>query len=146
MTALEIILQIIVPILTVVAGGGWFLTYKAYKRKANGEATQTEAEGWLKQQEVYQKTINDLDGICDKIREDRDHLREDREVLRTENEELRKKYNDMEEQMMELKKTIARLGRRIDGITPLMCGKVNCKTRIKINAEGIGDIDDTDNE
>lgn len=134
-------MEFVLGILTLVLGTGWIFTWRAYRRKNNGEATQAEAEGWLKQQEVYQKTINDLDGICDKIREDRNHLREDRELLRAENDELRKKYNDMEEQMMELKKTIARLGRRIDGITPLICGKINCKSRLKINAEGIGEID-----
>ena len=134
-------MEFVLGILTLVLGTGWIFTWRAYRRKNNGEATQAEAEGWLKQQEVYQNTIDDLDNICDKIREDRNHLREDREVLRAENDELRKKYNEMEEQMMELKRTLARLGRRIDGITPLICGKINCKSRIKINAEGIGDIE-----
>lgn len=136
-------MEFVLGIATLVLGTGWIFTWRAYRRKSNGEATQAEADGWLKQQEVYQKTIDDLDGICDKIREDRNHLREDRELLRNENEELRNKINDMESQILDLTKKIARLGRRIDGITPLVCGKINCKQRLKFS---VGDVDSDDDD
>lgn len=103
-------------IVTLILGGGWFVTYKAHKREKEGEATQAEASGWQKQQEVYQATIKDLKETCDYIRKDRDLLRQENEQLRQENTQLRNKIKDLEDQMQELKKDIARQGRRIETI------------------------------
>lgn len=109
-------LEILLSLLTVVLGGGWFVSYRAYKRKASGEATQAEADGWKGQQEVYQRTIKDLTETCEYIKKDRDLLRKENEELRKENAGLRAKVNSMEEQMQELRREIARQGRRIDAI------------------------------
>ena len=105
------------PILTLIAGGGWFISYRAYKRKANGEAMQSEAEGWKTQQQVYQSTIHDLHETCDFIRKDRDILRKENEELRKENAELRSTILKFEAQIAELRVTIARQGRRIEALT-----------------------------
>lgn len=103
-------------VLTLVSTGGWFVTYRAYKRKNEGEAAQAEADGWAKMQDVYQETINDLVASCDYIRNDRDLLRKENDKLRIENNELRDKIYQHEEQMMELKNEIARLGRQIESL------------------------------
>lgn len=116
MSLAEILLEIVVPVLTLVAGGGWFVTYKAYKKGQMGEATQKEAEGWFKQQEVYQRTIDDLKESCEYIKQDRNLLREENDQLRKENNELREKINTMDNQIFELKKEIARLGRRVESL------------------------------
>ena len=120
---------------TLILGTGWLFTYKAYKRKNEGEATQAEADGWAKQQEVYKKTIVDLEGICDRIREDRNHLRDDRNMLRDENEALRQKYKDMEEKMNKMQDEIVRLDRMVESLTPFLCGNPTCikRTRIELN-------------
>ena len=134
------IYSIINTLVTIFLGGGWFVYYRANKRKANGEASQAEAEGWLKQQEVYQKTIDDLDGVCQKIRESRDRLfdyneklSKENEEMRKENEEFRKKYAQLDERMsridIEHKKEIARLGRRVDVLSPFLCGVAGCMLR-----------------
>lgn len=107
----------ITSILAIVAGGGWFLSYRAYKRKANGEAVQAEADGWAKQQEVYHKTIEELKTTCEYIANDRNLLRVENTKLREENNELRNKINDMDNTIFELKKGVSRLGRRIEAIT-----------------------------
>lgn len=135
----------IVTLVTIILGGGWFIYYKANKRKANGEATQSEADGWKSMQEVYQKTIEDMKIINEDARNDRDHFKESRNALRAENEEMRKKSKEMEDQIMQLKRDIARLGRRIDGVTPFLCGVVGCQKRKKVNIYD-DDKDDAANE
>ena len=110
-------LEFILAIVTLIAGGGWFVTYKADKKGQMGEATQKEAEGWLKQQELYQRTIDDLKESCEYIKQDRNLLREENDRLRKENNELREKINTMDDQIFELKKQIARLGRRVESLS-----------------------------
>ena len=110
-------LEFILAIVTLIAGGGWFVTYKAYKKGQMGEATEKEAEGWLKQQELYQRTIDDLKESCEYIKQDRNLLREENDRLRKENNELREKINTMDDQIFELKKQIARLGRRVESLS-----------------------------
>lgn len=110
------IYSIINTIVTVFLGGGWFIYYKANKKKANGEATTAEANGWEAQQHVYQHTIEDLEKSCDFIRQDRDLLRKENEELRKENRELRKEVGDLKAQQEDMKRDIARMGRRIEAL------------------------------
>lgn len=93
-----------------MAGGGWFIYYRANKMKAYGEA-------WESQQRVYQNTIADLEKTCEFIRNDRDLLRKENEELRKENMELRKKVNVMENIILDIRKEVARQGRRIESLT-----------------------------
>lgn len=125
---------VIVSIVTLLLGGsiGWLFTIRAMRRKADGEAQQVVADSWKSVQDVYQQTIADLNGYCEDIRKDRHQLREDRNQLRDDNARLREKYIDMEEQIMELKKIVARQGRKIEAITPFLCGVVGCMTRSKV--------------
>jgi len=110
------IYSIINTIVTIVLGGGWFIYYKANKKKANGEAVAAEANGWEAQQHVYQHTIEDLEKSCDFIRQDRDLLRKENEELRKENRELRKEVSDLKAQQEDMKCDIARMGRRIEAL------------------------------
>lgn len=96
--------------LTIIAGGGWFVNYRAKKIRA-------EADSWKAQQEVYQTTIADLKESCDYIRKDRDLLRKENEELRNENNMLREKILELEQQMSDLRRDIARQGRRIESLT-----------------------------
>lgn len=110
------IYSIINTIVTVFLGGGWFIYYRANKKKAEGEAVQSEASGWEAQQHVYQHTIEDLEKSCDFIRQDRDLLRKENEELRKENRELRKEVGDLKAQQEDMKRDIARMGRRIEAL------------------------------
>ena len=103
--------------LNLVLGGGWFIHYKAGKKKANAEATVAEADGWKAQQEVYQNTIADLKTTCEYIANDRNLLREENTKLREENNELREKVNDLENQMLDMKREISRLGRKLEALS-----------------------------
>ena len=108
---------IITTITTILASGGWFIYYKANKRKANGEAAQAEADGWKRQQEVYQTTIEDQQKYYDHLKADFNAVMEENTQLRKENNELRQKVNDLEDLVYDLKKEISRLGRRVEALS-----------------------------
>lgn len=126
-------MEFLLSVATLVLGTGWLFTYRAYKRKANGEATQSEAEGWKAMQDVYQQTIADLKAYVEDVRNDRNHLREDRDKYREENEEMREKINKLDEEISDLKKDLARQGRKIEALTPFLCGVVGCMNRSKVD-------------
>lgn len=125
----------IVSILTLLLGGsvGWLFTIRQMRRKADGEAQQVVADSWKSVQDVYQQTIQDLNGYMEDIRNDRNHFREERDKQRAENDELRKRYIEMENQILELKKIVARQGRKIEALSPFLCGVVACMTRKKVD-------------
>lgn len=131
--------SLLTTILTVVAGGGWFINYRANKRKANGEAKQVEADAFKAMQDAYQQTITDVTNTLNEVRSERDHYKDDRNALRKENDEMRSRYQALEDKIsqMELhyKRDIARLGRRIDVLNPFLCGVVGCMHRKKVDIE-----------
>ena len=120
------IYSIINTIVTIFLGGGWFIYYRANKQKAQGEATQAEAEGWKGMQELYQKTIADFDGYCE-------DMRKERSVLKTENNEMREKYKKMDDEILGLKRQISRQGRKIEALSPFLCNVVGCLNRKRVN-------------
>lgn len=126
---------IITTILTCVSSGGWFIYYKAYKRKANGEAAQVEADGWKAQQDVYQQTIEDLKQSCTYIREDRNLLRQENQALREENNLLREKYHELEQQIIDLRKEVEKQARQLSNIFPFTCSVVGCPNRSRIEVQ-----------
>ena len=119
-------ISIITTITTIICGGGWFINYRAKKMQA-------EADGWRAQQDVYQRTIEDLKQSCDYIRNDRNVLREENKKLTEENNALREKYNDMEKQIDELRKMITRQESRLESILPFACSVAICPNRKRID-------------
>ena len=109
--------EIISTALTVFFGGGWFIYYKANKKIKEGEATQSEAEGWAKQQHVYQTTIEDQQRFYEHLNADFNVVVEENSKLREENNELRQKVNDLETLIFDLKKEVSRLGRRVEALS-----------------------------
>lgn len=131
------IYNIINTLVTVFLGGGWFLHWKASKRKANGEAKQIEADAFMSMQDAYQQmhedVLNRLKEVCD----ERDHYKDERDEERKANRELRQKYTELDERMTNLdlqyKRDISRLGRRIDVLSPFLCGVAGCMHRKKVS-------------
>lgn len=110
------IYSIITTILTIIAGGGWFVYYKANKRIKEGEAVQSEAEGWAKQQDVYQETIANQQEWYNRLKNDFNSVMDENTQLRQENNELRKTINDLQNEIFTLKKDVQRLGRKVAAI------------------------------
>lgn len=131
------IYSIINTIVTVFLGGGWFIYYKANKQKAQGEAVQSEAEGWKGMQELYQKTIADFDGYCE-------DMRKERTALKTENTEMRERYKKVDEEILELKRKISKQERKIESLSPFLCNVVGCLNRRRVNIGLIQPDDEVD--
>lgn len=127
------LLNWILGVLTIIAGGGWFINWRANKRKANGEAAQSEAEGWKAMQDLYQQTIEDFKVYSE-------DMRAERTVLKKENFEMREKYKAYDDEIIELKRQLARQDRKIEAITPFLCSVVGCLNRKKVTlTEDISD-------
>lgn len=135
---METMTEIIQVIIGVIAGGGLtsLFAWRANKRKANGEATQTEADAMKSVQDVYQQTISDLQEYNKQLRSDRDHLRQDRNEMRRENDELRKRQNELDEKVRQLENDVARNGRILEMLRPFLCGRVNCPNRTMVDLGG----------
>lgn len=131
------IYNIINTLVTVFLGGGWFLHWRASRRKANGEAKQTEAQANKEAQEYYNTTLADVNRTLNEVRAERDHYKDERNDLRKENHEMRTKYIEIEEKMTKMdlnyKRDISRLGRRIDVLSPFLCGVAGCMHRKKVS-------------
>ena len=131
------IYNIINTLVTVFLGGGWFLHWRASRRKANGEAKQTEAQANKEAQEYYNTTLADVNRTLNEVRAERDHYKDERNELRKENHEMRTKYIEIEEKMTKMdlnyKRDISRLGRRIDVLSPFLCGVAGCLHRKKVS-------------
>ena len=131
------IYNIINTFVTLFLGGGWFLHWRASRRKANGEAKQTEAQANKEAQEYYNTTLADVNKTLAEVRSERDHYRDERNEERKSNHELRQKYIEIEERMNQMdlsyKRDISRLGRRIDVLSPFLCGVAGCMHRKKVS-------------
>jgi peptidoglycan hydrolase CwlO-like protein len=117
---------IINTLISVILGGGWFIHWRASRRKANGEATQSEADGWKAMQELYQKTISDFQGYSE-------DMRKERAILKKENTEMYDKYKKLDEEIIQLKRRLSRQGRKIDALSPFLCSVVGCLNRKRVN-------------
>lgn len=131
------IYSIINTFVTLFLGGGWFLHWRASRRKANGEAKQTEAQANKEAQEYYNTTLADVNKTLAEVRAERDHYKDERNEERKSNQELRQKYIEIEERMNQMdlsyKRDISRLGRRIDVLSPFLCGVAGCMHRKKVS-------------
>lgn len=145
------IYSIINTVITLFLGGGWFIYYRANKKKAEADAKKAEAEAkqqdadaFKSMQDAYQQmhedVLNRLKEVCD----ERDHYKDERDEGRKANKELRAKYTELDERMTKLdlqyKRDISRLGRRIDVLSPFLCGVAGCMHRKKVSL--IKNIDD----
>lgn len=131
------IYSIINTIVTVFLGGGWFIYYKANKRKAEGDAKSSEAQANKEAQEYYNITLADVNKTLADVRAERDRYHNERDEERKVNDEMRKKYTEIEDRMdkmdREYKDKISRLGRRIDVLSPFLCGVAGCMLRKKVS-------------
>lgn len=116
-------------LIAIIAGGGWFVNYRANKLKASAEA-------FISMQDAYQETLMDSQKALQEVRAERDHYKEDRNALRQENEEMHKMYRLLQDEITAIKRQyqrdIAKLQKRLDFISPLLCGVVNCQRRKEV--------------
>lgn len=137
-------MEFILSVATLVLGTGWLFTYRAHKRQENAKADQEEAaakqgaaDAFKSMQDAYQQmhedVLNRLKEVCD----ERDHYKDERDEERKANKELQGRVKELDERMTNLdlqyKRDISRLGRRIDVLSPFLCGVAGCMHRKKVS-------------
>ena len=115
-------MEFVLGLLTLILGTGWLFTYRAYRRKADGEATQSEAEGWKAMQDLYQQTIEDFKVYLE-------DMRKERTALKNENNDMREKYKKLDDEILLLKKQLSRQGRKLEALSPFLCSVIGCGNR-----------------
>ena len=165
---MEITLEAIISLVGIFVGGGsigGFLFWRQTKRKAKAEAALAEAEAKLKEaeakkaefeadkerQDYYQQLAKDLNEDRedrkrqnDELRAERDHYKNQRNELRDEMEKLARQFldykNENEREKSEMRRDIARQGRKTDAMTPFMCGRSGCKDRLRVTVSDDGEV------
>ena len=139
-------IELIIAILIAVTGGGLtgLFYWRASRRKANGEAAQTEAEAMKSIQQVYQQALDDQQRYIVKLQDTRDHLVHDREEMRRENNELRRRLNEMDEKVRKLERDVERNKKIMESMKHLLCGRIACPNRVNVDLGSSSDDSDSE--
>jgi predicted RNase H-like nuclease (RuvC/YqgF family) len=133
------------------SGVGAFFTWRWVRRKAAAEAKSAEIDMAQKVQDTYQemleaknKEVEDNHRLIAELREDRDHYKqgyiEMREALDKLGREFRNFRNETEEERSQMKRDIARNGRQIETMRPLLCGRRGCADRLPVTLSAEGEV------
>lgn len=160
---MEITLDTLINLLGLFIGtsGGAFFTWKWMRKKSQAEAERAAAEAKsaevdmaMKVQDTYQqilddkqKEVDDNHHLIDELRQDRDHYKKDRDELRGELEKLTRQFfefkTDNEREMMTMRMDIARNGRMVECMRPLLCGREGCAIRVPVTISAAGEVERT---
>jgi len=134
---------------------------EAEAEKAKFEAMQANAMLIKEIQASYQQMTNDLKANLDtqqeyneeqkqyiqELKEDRRHLRQERDEQRLQIERLTRTMNewknDSDKRIRDLQAQVARNGRQIECMRPLLCGREGCAIRVPVTISESGEIDKT---
>lgn len=132
---------------------------EAQAEQAKFEAMQANANLTKEIQDSYQRMTADLKANLDtqqeyneeqkqyiaEIKEDRRHLRQERDELRNQVERLTKSVaewkRDSDDRIRSLQMQVARNGRQIECMRPLLCGREGCLQRIPVTISPAGEIE-----
>ena len=140
------IYTMISTMLTLVCGGGWFINWRAKKRKETAEARQTELNATITEQDMYQQMLQDIEGHNERLRRYNSEISEECEALRKRVADNEKKVREQDEKIREYDKKltaqdnkIESLEHRLELVTEMMCGRSNCQQRTKVFLSPIDD-------
>jgi uncharacterized protein HemX len=143
-------------------GGGAFFTWRYQRKKAKSEAKTAEAEAEKAKfeamqanatltkeiQDSYQRLTEDLKANLDTQQEYNEEqkqyikeLKEDRRHLREERDDLRKRQDKTDENVRDLQMKVARYGRILECMRPLLCGREGCAIRVPVTISAAGEIE-----
>lgn len=146
---MELSVESIIGIVSLLLGGSGLtavITWRSARKKAKAEASSAEfaavqaAMAALKDmQDSYRQMVSDVNNDREEQRKYIAELKEDRKHLREERDELRARQNDLEKAVRDLKNDVARMGRKVDAMRPLLCGRSKCPDRmpVTLSEEGI---------
>ena len=125
--------EIIISIVTAI--GGWeliryLINLRSNKRKESAEADSAMANVLKEMQDSYQVFIENAKSAIEDDQKYIKALKEDRRQLLTEREEFLKRIDATEKKVRELQNEVARNGRMVASLRPLICGlAATCKKR-----------------
>ena len=132
---------------------------EAEAEKAKFEAMQANAQLTKEIQDSYQQLANDLKANLDtqrqyneeqkqyiaELKEDRQHLRQERDDQRLQIERLTRTMsewkNESDEKIRNLQARVARNGRQIECMRPLLCGREGCAIRMPVTISADGEVE-----
>lgn len=133
------ILNWILGVLTLIAGGGWFVNWRAHRRQEDAKAIQSE-------QDVYQEMLTDLKEHNEVLRRFNKEVSDECEQLRKRVADNETKLREQDDKIREQEKKLAAqenkietLGHRLELVTEMMCGKSNCQQRTRVFLSPIDD-------
>ena len=136
----------ITTILTLICSGGWFINWKAKKRKESAEARQTELNATITEQDMYQQMLQDIEGHNERLRRYNSEISDECEQLRKRVADNENKIREQDEKIREYDKKltaqdnkIESLEHRLELVTEMMCGRSNCQQRTKVFLSPIDD-------
>ena len=140
------IYTLITTILTLICSGGWFINWKAKKRKESAEARQTELNATITEQDMYQQMLQDIEGHNERLRRYNSEISDECESLRKRVAENENKIREQDEKIREYDRKltaqdnkIESLEHRLELVTEMMCGKSNCQQRTKVFLSPVDD-------
>lgn len=131
---MEITLEAIISLVGLFIGGsgGAFFTWRYLRRKAKAEAVTAEVDAAKDMQDMYQQMLQDAKtdredrrAQVEELRQERDHYKQDRNELRERLDKTDKTVRDLQEQ-------VARNGRMVASLRPLLCYDMKCKRRVRV--------------
>lgn len=131
----------IINVLTLLlgSGGGAFFTWRYLRQQEAAKAKEAEANAVTAEtsavkevQDVYQQLITDVKADRDEQKAYISELKEDRRHLREERDELRERIDRTDESVRALQQAVARNGRQIECMRPLLCGRAGCPDRVAV--------------
>jgi Tfp pilus assembly protein PilO len=134
----------LISIMSLLAGGGgvgWWFTWRYSRRKEKAEAKTAEADAAKELQDVYQQLIADIKTDRDEQKAYISELKEDRRHLREDRDDLRKRQDELEETVRNLQKDVARNGRMVECMRPLLCGREGCAIRVPVTISATGEVE-----
>ena len=141
---------------------GGILTWKYTKSKAEAEAKLAQAEAEKAEvdtsqavadmmgtiQDGYQKMIEAQNNHMEEMKKYSEQqkayiseqnnyikeLKDDRDDLRIERNKMQKRLGQLNDELDDVKRTVARQGRQIEGMRPFLCADTKCKKRVLVAA------------
>lgn len=136
---MEVTFGDIISVISLLLGGGglgFFFSWRYNRRKEKAEAEQAETTAAKEMQDMYQQLIDDVKKDRDEQKAYIVELKDDRQHLRQERDDLRKRLEQVEEMVHNLQIAVARNGRMVEAMRPLLCGRRGCKDRVAVTFEG----------
>ena len=148
---MEISISDILSIATLLLGGGGigaFFTWTYVRREAKAKAETEEVNMAQRVQDTYQEILKDKDEevedknrLIAELREDRDHYKQGYKEMRDALDKLGKEFrefrNQTEDERSLMKRDIARNGRQVEALRPLLCGRRGCADRMLVTLSEI---------